>query len=259
MSNSIELYPTADGDTALEVRTDSDTVWLTRHQLSHLFGRDVKTIGKHINNALREELDGEPTVAKFATVQKEGARTVTRMVEHYSLDMVLSVGFRVKSSEGVRFRRWANDVLHRYAIEGAAVNQRRLSELGKIVSVLTKSQDEFVAGVADVLSTYLPSLTMLRDYDEGYLSSKSSSVPGWELTLEEARRIIGGRSLAFPDDELLGRERGDALGAVIGAIYQGFGDHEPYPTAEEKTTPSPTATSAAPRRCSSPSLTATAR
>ena len=95
----------------LDVRTDGDTVWLNRQQLAQLFGRDVKTIGKHITNALAEELRGLATVAKFATVQTEGGRQVVRQIEHYNLDMILSVGYRVKSSQGILFRRWANGVL----------------------------------------------------------------------------------------------------------------------------------------------------
>ena len=97
-----------DEQVKLEVRLEDETVWLNRQQLAELFGRDIKTIGKHINNALAEELAGSATVAKFATVQNEGDRTVTRQVEHYNLDMILSVGYRVKSKRGVEFRRWAS-------------------------------------------------------------------------------------------------------------------------------------------------------
>ena len=113
-----------DNSIELEVRMDAETVWLNRQQMALLFNRDVKTIGKHINNALAEELRGFSTVAKFATVQKEGERIVTRNVEYYSLDMVLSVGYRVKSQKGIEFRQWANKVLKDYLLKGYAVNQR---------------------------------------------------------------------------------------------------------------------------------------
>ena len=116
-SGSIELYQSDDGSIKIDVRTDGDTVWLTRQQMALLFGRDVKTIGKHIGNTVREELADMATVANFATVQLEGDRTVERRVEHYNLDMVLSVGYRVKSSEGIRFRRWATGVLKDYLIK----------------------------------------------------------------------------------------------------------------------------------------------
>ena len=105
----------------LEVRLDGDNVWLNRSQLAELFDRDVKTIGKHINNALKEELDNVPVVAKFATTAADGKVYQT---EHYNLDMVISVGFRVKSRRGVDFRRWANTILKEYMLKGYAINQR---------------------------------------------------------------------------------------------------------------------------------------
>lgn len=106
--------------------------WLTRAQMADLFDRDVKTIGKHINNALKEELDNS-TVAKFATVQTEGGRTVERQVEHYNLDMIISVGYRVKSVRGVQFRKWANNVLREYIIKGYAVNHNRMNQIGEVI------------------------------------------------------------------------------------------------------------------------------
>ena len=121
--NEIVLYR-PDENVRLEVRVDGGNVWLSRRQLAELFGRDVKTIGKHISNALSEELRGIPTVAKFATVQREGARTVVREVEHYNLEVVTSIGYRVKSPRGVQFRIWANAVLKKYLLRGFAVNQR---------------------------------------------------------------------------------------------------------------------------------------
>ena len=111
-----------DETTRLEVRLENDTVWLNRLQLAELFGRDVKTIGKHINNALKEELHNISTVAKFAIVQMEGSRQVTRTIEFYNLDMVISVGYRVKSDKGVEFRVWANNVLKDYLLRGYSIN-----------------------------------------------------------------------------------------------------------------------------------------
>ena len=122
-NGEIILYQ-PDKEVKLEVRIEDETVWLNRQQLSELFNRDVKTIGKHVNNALKEELAGMATVANFATVQKEGDRTVTRQVEYYNLDMVLSVGYREKSNRGIEFRRWANRVLKEYLLKGYSMNQR---------------------------------------------------------------------------------------------------------------------------------------
>ena len=120
----------------LEVNLKDETVWLNRQQLAKLFDRDVKTIGKHINNALSEELKNVPTVAKIATVQKEGQREVTREIEYYNLDMILSVGYRVKSDKGVIFRKWATQILKDYMLKGYAVNQKRLEYLEKTIKLI---------------------------------------------------------------------------------------------------------------------------
>ncbi|RGD23096.1 DNA-binding protein [Bacteroides sp. AM23-18] len=132
-----------DSEVKLEVRLENETVWLNRQQLAELFARDVKTIGKHVNNALQEELYGMATVAKFATVQQEGSRTVTRQVEYYNLDMILSVGYRVKSNRGIEFRRWANSVLKEYLLKGYSVNHR-LTELEHTVAEHSRKIDFFV-------------------------------------------------------------------------------------------------------------------
>ena len=120
----------------LEVNMKDETVWLNREQMAKLFDRDIKTIGKHINNALEEELKDIPTVANFATVRKEGERTVTRNIEYYNLDMILSVGYRVKSKNGILFRKWANNVLKNYMLKGYAINQKRLEYLEKTVQLI---------------------------------------------------------------------------------------------------------------------------
>lgn len=141
LNNKIVIYQSEDGKTQLDVKLEGETVWLNRQQLAELFDRDVKTIGKHINNVLKEELnDGIPTVAKFATVQTEGTRAVSREIEYYNLDMIISVGYRVKSKRGIDFRRWANNVLKQYLIKGYAVNDKirkqQIGELRQLVQVL---------------------------------------------------------------------------------------------------------------------------
>ncbi len=133
MKNEIILFENQ--NVKLEVNMKDETVWLNREQLAELFDRDVKTIGKHINNALKEELDNS-TVAKFATVQTEGNRKVTRDIEYYNLDMIISVGYRVKSQNGIIFRKWANKVLKDYMLQGYAVNQKRLEYLEKTVKLI---------------------------------------------------------------------------------------------------------------------------
>ena len=124
LEKSVIIYRSEDGTIQLEVQLYNGTVWMNRQQMSTLFGRDVKTIGKHINNALNEELKNYPTVAKFATLQKEGNRIVNRDIDYYSLDMVLSVGYRVKSQRGIDYRHWANEKLKDYLLKSHAVNNR---------------------------------------------------------------------------------------------------------------------------------------
>ena len=140
--NEIVLYQPNEA-IHLEVRIEEDTVWLNRNQMAILFGRDVKTIGKHVNNALREELQGMATVAKFAIVQNEGSRSVVRMVEFYNLDMILSVGYRVNSSQGILFRQWANTILKEYLLKGYSINQR-FERLEQRVSKTEEKIDFFV-------------------------------------------------------------------------------------------------------------------
>lgn len=148
----------------LDVKVDEDTVWLNRQQLALLFGRDIKTIGKHIGNALREELNGFSVVAEFATTASDGK---TYQVEHYNLDMILSVGYRVKSKECIYFRRWANSVLKQHLVDGYIINRKQLDALHAVVKVLSRSTEPEIAGTAEILERYLPSLVLLNDYGTG--------------------------------------------------------------------------------------------
>ncbi len=141
MKNEIILYQTNYLSERLEVRIEDETVWLNRHQIASLFDRDVKTIGKHINNALKEELNGLSTVAKFATVQTEGKRTVTRQIEFYNLDVIIAVGYRVKSQRGIQFRIWANKILKDYLLKGYSINNR-MNRIEDTVHSLTQKVNE---------------------------------------------------------------------------------------------------------------------
>ena len=168
MKNEIILFENQ--DVKLEVNMKDETVWLNREQLAKLFDRDIKTIGKHINNALNEELDNS-TVAKFATVQKEGQREVTREIEYYNLDMIISVGYRVKSQNGVIFRKWANNVLKDYMIKGYAVNQKRLEYLEKTIKLIdiagridTELKATEVREIIKVINNYSNALNLLGLY-----------------------------------------------------------------------------------------------
>ena len=233
LSQQIALYENPDHTIQLEVRTDEDTVWLTQQQMAQLFGRTVPTINRHIKAALAEELDGIPTIAKYVIVQQEGNRTVEREVEHYNLDMILSVGYRVKSRQGVYFRRWANSVLKQHLVQGYTVNQKRLDTLKTVVRILGRADVPEIAGTAELLRSYLPSLELLNDYDTGALPSPKGSDPTWKLTHEEALEFV--RALPYyRRSELFGRERGGLFEGIVNALYQGFGDQDLYPSVETK-------------------------
>ena len=139
--NEIVVYQPEGGEFHIEVRVENESVWLNRQQMAILFGKDVKTIGKHIANALKEELKDIPTVANFATVQNEGGRDVRRNVEHYNLDVIISVGYRVKSANGVKFRQWANQVLRDHLLRGYSINHRMLAMGGTEISLFKQNVD----------------------------------------------------------------------------------------------------------------------
>ena len=231
--SDIVLFETKDSSIILPVRMTGDTVWLNRSQMAELFERDVKTIGKHISNALREEVDSS-TVAKFATVQEEGNRSVTREIEYYNLDMIISVGYRVKSNRGVEFRKWANSVLRQYILQGYAVNERRINQLGEVVRLMKRTQDSLDSKqVLSVIERYSTALNMLDAYDHQSLQRPTGSDAAYILSYEECRSVID-RMRFGNESELFGKEKDDSFKGSIGNIYQSFGGQEIYPTLEEK-------------------------
>ena len=234
-TGEIALYRTEDGSPALQVRLEEETVWLTQQQIADLFGTTRENITMHLQHVFDEgELKPETTSKDFLLVRQEGSRTVRRPVAHYNLDAILSVGYRVKSQVATQFRIWATDRLREYLVKGAAINEQRLKQLGQVVTILSRSSDSLVAGTADVLSTYIPSLELLRDYDAGHIATAPKTKPEWTLTVDEARHVVRELRGAFPNDDLLGNERGSGLDTIIGAIYQSFAGQDLYPTAEEK-------------------------
>ena len=231
--NEIILFETADNEVSLQVQMKDETVWLTRNQMAELFDRDVKTIGKHISNALKEELDGS-TVAKIATVQTEGNREVTREIEYYNLDMIISVGYRVKSQRGVEFRRWANSVLKEYILKGYAVNDKRINQLGQIVQIMKRAENQLDAQqVLSVVESYSAALDMLDDYDHQTMSKPKGNKATYVLSYDECREVIDKMKYASRSD-LFGNEKDESFKGSIGAIYQSFGGKDLYPSLEEK-------------------------
>ena len=231
MNNSdIVLFETKDSSVILPVRMTGDTVWLNRSQMAELFERDVKTIGKHINNALREEVD-RSVVAKFATTAADGK---TYQVEYYNLDMIISVGYRVKSNRGVEFRRWANHVLRQYILQGYAVNDRRIHQLGEVVRLMKRTQDSLDSKqVLSVIERYSTALNLLDAYDHQNLQRPKGTDTAYVLSYEECRQVID--QMRFGDEsDLFGKEKDDSFKGSIGNIYQSFGGQEIYPSLEEK-------------------------
>ena len=219
----------------LPVTVENDTVWLNRNQMSELFDRDVKTIGKHINNALKEELTADSsTVAKFATVQMEGKRDVARNIEYYSLDVIISVGYRVKSKRGVEFRRWANTVLKQYILKGYAVNDNRIKQLGEVIRIMKRTQNDLDSKqVLSVIEKYSSALDLLDSYDHQNMTRPKGNKATYVLTYEECREVI--ESMRFGDEsDLFGREKDDSFKGSIGNIYQSFGGVDVYESLEEK-------------------------
>ena len=235
--NEIVLFETEDREIKLNVKVDQDTVWLNRNQMADLFGRDVKTIGKHINNALREELDMS-TVANFATVQNEGGREVERNIDYYNLDMIISVGYRVKSKRGIEFRRWANKVLKDYIIKGYAVNDKRLQALQKTVEIQAKMLATAIEGdsaeVLKAVNLYTQALTLLDQYDHQSLEKPEGKPPVYRITYTDCRAMIDRMEDSFKSDVFgVEREAGKVEG-ILAAVYQDVFGGEVYPSLEEK-------------------------
>lgn len=232
----IVLFESADGAVTLPVEVDisRNEVWLTRQQLALLFDRDVKTIGKHVGNALKEELlgDRDRVVAKYATTASDGK---TYSTEHYALDLILAVGYRVKSQRGVEFRRWATDVLHRYIVEGYARNEARLRQLKQTVEIMARlpESDVSVRQVLEIVQSYSRALDLLDDYDHKAIARPEGTGDAYVLTYDECRKVIANMRFGS-ESSLFGVEKDESFQASIGDIYAGFGGQEAYPTVEEK-------------------------
>ena len=233
IGNELILFETEDRSVTLTVPVNQEMVWLSRNQMAELFDRDIKTIGKHINNALKEELDNS-TVAKFATVQNEGGREVERLIEYYNLDVIISVGYRVKSKRGVEFRKWANSVLRQYILRGYAVNNNRIAQLGEVIQIMKRTQNSLDSKqVLSVIERYSTALDLLDAYDHQNMSRPKGNVATYVLTYEECMDIIA--SMRFGDEsDIFGKEKDGSFEGIIGNIYQSFAGQDLYPTLEEK-------------------------
>lgn len=235
MENNIVTFNDNGIKLEVPISPEKDTVWLTANQMAELFDKDEKTIRKHINNIFEdEELDYENNTQKMRVVG------VKQKVPFYTLDVIISVGYRVKSKRGILFRRWANSVLKEYLIKGYALNQKRLDELSTVINIISRSSVPEISGVASVLDFFTKGLNILDDYDHQVLKKPSSNdknnseqKESWQLTYEEGRKVI--ESMRFAEtSSLFGNEKDNSFKSTLGAIYQTFGGKDVYPTLEEK-------------------------
>lgn len=236
MKNEIIIFENQ--NVKLEVNMKDETVWLTVEQMAELFGRDSTTIRKHINKILEEELD-KSTVAKFATVQKEGNREVTRQIEYYNLDMIISVGYRVKSKNGIIFRKWATNILKDYMLKGYAVNQKRLDYLEKtvkLIDIATRSNDtndENIKEVLNVINNFSKGLDILDNYDHRNFEKIKGRKSDKMITYQNCLDLID--LLKFNEtSDIFALERDKGLNSIINNIYQSFDGEDVYQTIEEK-------------------------
>lgn len=243
----IVIYQTEDGQTQIDVRLENETVWLTQAQMAELFETDRTSIVRHINNIYRiDELERESTCAKIAQVQTEGKREVKRTIPYFNLDMIISVGYRVNSKRGIKFRQWANRVLKQYLVKGYAINERirheQIAELRQLVQVVGRAiqnqqiepNDENQA-LFDIVVDYTYALDTLDDYDYQRLQvSKTTQEDKFRATYENAMEAIRALRVKFGGSSLFGNEKDDSFKSSIGQIYQTFGGEELYPSVEEK-------------------------
>lgn len=234
MKNEIILFENQ--SVKLEVNMKDETVWLSLDQMAKLFGRDKSVISRHINNALNEELD-KSVVAKFATTAKDGK---TYQVEYYNLDMIISVGYRVKSQNGIVIRKWANKILKDYMLKGYAINQRRLEYLEKAVKLIDianrvdeKFENSDAKEILKVIGKYSKALDLLDDYDHKSLEKPKGSNSEKQIKYDDCIKIIN--KLRFNEEsDIFAIERNKGLEAIIGNIYQTFDGVDVYKNVEEK-------------------------
>jgi len=245
----IILYKTPKGETEIDVKLEEETVWLNQAQMVQLFQTTKQNVSLHINNIYKEgELNRNSTVKDYLTVQKEGKRAISREIEHYNLDVIISVGYRVKSERGTQFRIWANKVLKDYLIKGYALNEKklkeqtsRIKELEKTLDIFSKvtesyqlKQDEF-AGIIKVVKDYTYALDVLDKYDNQTLTISSTNKEiSFKVTYESAKKVVQRMKEKFGGSKLFGKEKDKSFKGTIGAIYQTFDKKELYPSIEEK-------------------------
>ena len=230
--NEIVLFETEDKAVTLSVPVEKETVWLTQAQMTELFNTSKQNVSLHINNCFKEgELDKDSVVKDFLTTAADGKNYKTK---YYNLDVIISVGYRVKSKRGVEFRKWANSVLKQYILQGYAVNNNRIAQLGEVIHIMERTQNSLDSKqVLSVIEKYSTALDLLDAYDHQNMTRPKGNSATYVLTYEECMDVIA--SMRFGDEsDIFGKEKDGSFKGSIGNIYQSFGGQDVYPTLEEK-------------------------
>ena len=227
--NEIVIFETEDKQIKLPVNVKNETVWLTQAQMVELFQRDISVISRHIRNIFKENEVEEKSNLHFLQIPNSD-----RPVALYSLDVIISVGYRVKSKRGVEFRRWANSVLKQYILKGYAVNDNRIKQLGEVIRIMKRIEDDLDGRqVLSVIEKYSNALDLLDSYDHQNMSRPKGNAASYVLSYEECMEVI--RSMRFGNEsDLFGKEKDDSFKGSIGNIYQSFGGTDLYESLEEK-------------------------
>ncbi len=247
--SEIKIYQLETGKTEIEVKFQEDTVWLSQKQMAELFDKDSDTIGLHLKNIFKTgELENISTAEYFSVVRQEGKRQVKRRIKYYNLDAIISVGYRVNSKRGIQFRIWANQIIKEYLIKGYVINERKLQNqneqlkdlqetvkiLGNVLEYKDLSNDES-KGLLKIISDYSYALEILDQYDYQSLQIKDTSGKDvWQLTYNEAIKLINVAKKAYGNSDLFGHEKDKSFRSSIATIYQTFDEVDLYPSIEEK-------------------------
>lgn len=243
--NSIELYKSSNGETQIEVRFENETVWLSLNQIAELFGRDKSVISRHLQNIYKEsELDYNSTVAKNAIVQTEGKRNITRKIDYYNLDAIISVGYRVNSKQGTQFRIWATNRLKEYLVKGYSINLKRLQELNQIVRIIAQSENNTnqiseTKGLLNILTKYAKSFILLNRFDSNAIELKNlDDNITYEINYKEAIISINELKNQLIEQkeatELFGNQKDQSFEGILKSVTQTFDGIYLYPTIEEQ-------------------------
>jgi death-on-curing family protein len=228
----MEFYSSPDGAVSLPVRFDGETAWATQAQMAELFAVDVRTVNEHLGNAFGSgELEREATIRDFRIVRREGPRDVARSIQHYDLDAIISVGYRVHSPRGVHFRRWATGVLRQRILDQ---NAAQLHRARQVTELLATSHDEQLASIGRIMQRYTGDLDRLADYDRGELSVSGEVVATARIDIHDVERVVEELRDRYPEDERLGVTKDDSIHGVIGQIDQTFMGQDLYSSAQEK-------------------------